>query len=414
MTLPAAAPVALYVHVPFCLSVCPYCDYVVYGGRAARRADGLISRFVEAVVAEIRLRGEEACLAFGPSRPSIGSVYLGGGTPSLLRAADVARVLDAADRAFGVAADAEVTLEVNPGAPDRGDVRGFRAAGVNRLSIGAQSMSAAELRRLGRRHATADIVATMRLARRARFDSVSVDLLYDLPDATLDDWRRTLAATLALEPDHVSAYALTLELDDADPGALSDRLPVRPGALGWRRRVVRRQDEDRAAAAYRMADRRLAAAGLEWYEISNWARPGRASRHNMAYWRSLAHAAVGPGAHAFDGALTRRWNAARLDGYLAALVPADGTRPALPPGGSERVDPATAAADAAILRLRTREGLDATTADDPAFSPAIAWAKAHRLLAATERDSIRLTLRGRLLANELFARLLDGALAAAA
>lgn len=393
---------ALYIHVPFCLSVCPYCDFVVYGGRPARRGPrGLIEPLVAALDAEIRLRGEAARLAFGPL-PPVESVYIGGGTPSLLTASEVGRLLTATREVFGLAADAEVTLEVNPGPADRGDLRGFRAAGVNRLSVGVQSMVDRELRALGRRHSGGDVVATLREARDAGFENISADLLYDVPTQTLPSWRRTVEAVLALEPDHVSAYSLTLERDDTPA---PDRTPGRAGAQRWRARAVGEQDEDRAAAQYRLVDRLLGVAGFEWYEISNWARPGRQSRHNVAYWWSLPHEAVGPGAHAFDGR-ARRWNAARVDAYLEALTPPDRGQPSLPPGGTEVPDPIATGAERAILRLRTRDGLDASTAAQADFAPAIAWGRTHGLLAEGRAGSVRLTMRGRLLANEVFARLL--------
>ena len=154
----AVAPVALYVHFPFCLSICPYCDFVVYGGRAARGPDNQVARFVDALVTEIELRGRAAPL---------GSVYLGGGTPSLLAARDVDRILRAVDAAFGIADGAEITIEVNPGPADRGDLAGFAAAGVNRVSIGVQSADTGELARLGRRHSAADVATTLTQARAA-------------------------------------------------------------------------------------------------------------------------------------------------------------------------------------------------------------------------------------------------------
>ncbi|HSH21109.1 MAG TPA: hypothetical protein VK992_00650, partial [Candidatus Caenarcaniphilales bacterium] len=299
---------------------------------------------------------------------------------------------------------------------DRGDVGGFRAAGVTRLSIGAQSMIPGELRSIGRRHAPDDVAATVALARRARMESVSVDLLYDLPDQTLDSWRRTLDAVLALEPDHVSAYALALDDPEAEglTGSLGDHLPLSSGARRWRERARGGQDEDRAAACYREADERLAIAGLRWYELSNWGRPGHESRHNLCYWRRLAHEAVGPGAHAFDGALTRRWNGARIDRYLAALGPPGATARQLPPGASETVDVTTAVAERAILGLRLRHGLDPATADEPALRDALRWGESSGLLKRMADGSLRLTDRGRLLANELFVRLLPEVRVAAA
>jgi putative oxygen-independent coproporphyrinogen III oxidase len=396
-------PVALYVHFPFCLSICPYCDFVVYGGKAARGPANRIDQLVDALDVEIGLRGHAAPMP----RTPLASVYFGGGTPSLMSPAQVARLLAAADAAFGIQADAEITIEANPGGGERGDLAGFRAVGVNRLSIGAQSFAVDELKRLGRRHAPADIVDTVRSGRAAGFANISLDLLYDVPGQTIDSWRDTLAGTLALEPDHVSAYALTLDDPDAEgiTGPTGDHLPLRPGARRWRDEAATAQDSDRAAEMYEIADDTFEAAGLRWYEVSNWARPGQHSRHNMTYWSGAAWEAVGPGAHAFDGGLTRRWNAARLDAYTAALTPSDGSAARLPPGASETTDEATAQAERAILALRTGAGLNRQQSDRSDLTEVLAWGRAERLLEADE-SAFRLTRRGRLLSNELFARLL--------
>jgi putative oxygen-independent coproporphyrinogen III oxidase len=402
----ASAPVALYVHFPFCLSICPYCDFVVYAGRDARGPSNRIEPFVNALIAEIRLRARPS-----PPPEPLASVYLGGGTPSLMSPSQVDQVLSAADSAFGIADGAEITLEANPGGDERGDLQGFRVAGVNRLSVGAQSFEPKELRRLGRRHSAADVAQTVSGARRAGFDNVSLDLLYDIPAQTTDSWRLSLDSAIALEPDHISAYALTLDDPDAEglTGPSGDHLPLRAGARQWRNRSRLEQDEDRAASFYETADSTLAAAGFDWYELSNWARAGRESRHNVTYWRGSAWEAVGPGAHAYDGARTRRWNGARLDAYLAALAPADGSDSRLPPGSFETTDEQTAIAEQAITRLRTSDGLSSEVASRPEFSSAIAWARANELAEVRADGSVRLTVRGRLLSNELSVRLLPDA-----
>lgn len=406
-SFPGAAPVALYLHFPFCLSICPYCDFVVYGGRPARGPGNQIEAFVDAVVVEIGKRSVDARL---------GSVYLGGGTPSLMSAGQIQRLLAAIESGFGIAAGAEVTIEANPGSGERGDVAGFRAAGVNRISIGAQSFDPAELHRLGRRHSPADIADTVAVARSAGFDNMSLDLLYDVPGQTVGSWRRTLDAAVSLEPDHVSAYALALDDPETEGlvGPTGDHLAVRPGARRWRERARPQQDDERAAEFYEIADEHLAAAGFAWYEVSNWARPGRASRHNLSYWLGDAWEAVGPGAHAFDGARTRRWNAARLDGYLAALTPADGSAARLPLGGSETTDEATADAERTILRLRTSFGLPVEIVSRPQLRAALSWARATGLTKTSATGATLLTRRGRLLSNELFARLLPESSSAAA
>jgi oxygen-independent coproporphyrinogen-3 oxidase len=404
--VPAAPPVALYVHIPFCVSLCPYCDFVVYAGAAARGPKARVSAFVAALHAELDLRADALDAAFGDARPALETVYLGGGTPSLLPADEVAGLLEHVERRFGITSGAEVTLEANPGPDERGDASALRAAGVTRVSIGAQAMSALGLRRLGRRHRVVDVVRAVAEAREGGIASISLDLLYDAPDATLADWIETLEAALALAPDHLSLYALTLDDPDAEglTGPGGDHLPTTAGARRWRGVARPAQDEDRAAAEYHHAVHRLAEDGWRGYEISNWARPGHESRHNLVYWERRPYEAVGPGAHAFDG-VTRRWNAARLDGYLAALAPADGGAPTPPPGGSEALDPATAAAEGVILGLRTDRGVPLAAAHTPPLDDAFGWALAAELLDVTADDRVVLTTRGRLLSNELFARL---------
>jgi putative oxygen-independent coproporphyrinogen III oxidase len=395
----AGPPVALYVHVPFCISICPYCDFVVYAGRASRGPAARIGSFVEAVATELTLRADDLDTRWGTERAPLRSLYLGGGTPSLLPAQDVVRLIALVRARYGLADHAEVTIEVNPGPDERGDLAGFARAGVTRVSIGAQSLDAGELRRLGRRHAPRDVATTLSLARAAGMRSVSLDLLYDIPEATLASWAATLDAALAIEPDHLSLYALTLDDPEAEglTGPIGDHLPTRVGARRWRERATRGQDADRAAAMYELADDHLRAAGFAWYEISNWAQPGHRSRHNLAYWQREPYEAVGPGAHAFDG-VTRRWNAARLEGYLAALAPV-ASPPRLPPGGFERLDDVTAAAEAAILGLRTADGVPGD-----AIATVAPWALDAGLIEASD-DRYVLTTRGRLLSNELFARL---------
>lgn len=399
----AAPPAGLYVHVPFCISHCPYCDFVVVAGREARGPSSRVEAFLEALLVELELRADAQDARWGPPaerrRPALQSVYLGGGTPSLLATSAVQRLLGRVRERFGIAPGAEVTIEVNPGQGERGDLAGFRDAGVTRVSIGAQSLDAGELRALGRRHEPSDVAGTVRAARDAGVASVSLDLLYDVPGQTLESWTRTLDGALALEPDHLSLYALTLDDPDAEgiTGPAGDHLPVQPGARRWRAQARAGQDDDRAASMYEAADRRLAAAGYHWYEISNWARPGHRSRHNLAYWTGAAWEAIGPGAHAFDG-LARRWTAARLDGYLAALMPGEGV-PRLPGGGTEApVD------ETAILALRTSDGLPDAALRRPELRPSLTWALGEGLL-EPRADRLVLTVRGRLLSNEVFARL---------
>jgi putative oxygen-independent coproporphyrinogen III oxidase len=401
-------PVALYVHIPFCVSLCPYCDFVVYAGAAARGPRARIEGFVAALLTELRMRADVADAAFGRGRPPLETLYLGGGTPTLLPSSSIAAIVSLVRERYGLAEDAEITIEANPGPDERGIAAELVAAGISRVSLGAQAFETGLLRRLGRRHAPDDVADAVRLAREAGIGSVSLDLLYDVPGQSEGAWAATLDAAMALEPDHVSAYALTLDDPDLEgiTGPLGDHLPTRAGARRWRASAVGEQDDDRAAAQYGHAVERLEAAGFRGYEISNWARPGHESRHNLAYWLRSSYEAVGPGAHAFDGSV-RHWNSARLDGYLAALAPLEGSAPRLPPGGLEEVDEGAAAAEATILALRLDTGLTLADAEGGALGPHLAWALDAGLLELFESDGacVRLTTRGRLLSNELFSRL---------
>ena len=400
-------PVALYIHVPFCVSLCPYCDFVVLTGRASRGPANRIDAFLAALHVELDLRADETDAAHGlasaAAQPLPGwrhPVAAGRRMPSR-------GLVEHVRRRYGLAADAEVTLEANPGAGEHGDLAAARDAGITRLSIGAQSLQAAELTRLGRRHRPDDVAGAVSAAREAGIGSVSLDLLTDIPGQTLETWRASLTAAAAMRPDHVSVYALSLDDPDAEglTGPTGDHLPLRPGARRWRERARPEQDEDRAADMDTITDEVLGAAGIVRYELANHARPGHESRHNLAYWHALPHEALGPGAHAFDGALERRWNAARLAGYLEALTPRDGSPATLPPGGRDRVEPAVARAESVILGLRLRDGVPVGLVDDPQLGPALGWAL-EQGLAEVAAGRLRLTARGRNLSNEVFVRLL--------
>jgi oxygen-independent coproporphyrinogen III oxidase len=405
-------PVALYVHLPFCVARCPYCDFTVYAGAEARGPRARTERLYAAVLRELELRADALDGSYGTAgagaRRPLRSLYFGGGTPSLIPPEWLERLMSLVRERFGLTADAEVTLEANPGPDERGDPAAFRHAGVTRISYGAQSMDAGELRHLGRRHSPMDVVAAVAEARPAGIGSVNVDLLYDVPGQSVAAWAATLGAVLDLAPDHLSLYALTLDDPEAEglAGSGGDHLPTAPGARRWRERARLQQDDDRAADQYRLATELLAARGWRGYEISNWARPGHESRHNLVYWEREPYEAVGPGAHAFDG-VVRRWNAAAMQPYIDALNPDRGA-PTLPPGGSEVLDDATAAAERVILSLRLDRGVAMAVADEPPLAGAAAWAESAGLTERVELDGeprLRLTLTGRLLSNELFQRL---------
>ncbi len=420
-----APPVALYLHLPFCIARCPYCDFVVYAGANSRGPRARTERLYAAVDRELELRADALDRQFGRERPPLASVYFGGGTPSLVSREWLERLMATIRARYGVAPGAEVTLEANPGPDERGDLADFVRAGVTRLSLGAQSLDAGELRRIGRRHSPADVAAALAAAREAAIASVNLDLLYDVPGQSLGAWRGTLDAALELAPDHLSLYALTLDDPDAEglTGLGGDHLPTTPGARRWRERARAEQDDDRAAEQYEFATAMLAGAGWRGYEISNWARPGHESRHNLAYWQRRPYEAVGPGAHAFNG-VVRRWNAANLGAYLEALAvgtpgttlgtapgTTPGTTPVTPPGGEEHLTPEVAAAERIILALRLDRGVPQAWAQVPPLAAVREWAETSGLLEAfldaqtSDAPRLRLTTRGRLLSNELFRRL---------
>ena len=378
----------LYVHVPFCRLVCAYCDFVTVAGRR-----GEIPRYVNALLRELRTRQVTGELT---------TVYFGGGTPSLLSAHQVERVLMEARDRWG-SHPVEVTLEANPSRREAPDWRGLRLAGVNRISLGVQSLRDTELRALARGHTAAEAREAYAEARSAGFGNISIDLIYGIPGQSLADWRDGLAAAVALEPDHVSLYALQLALD---PDEWAGR--PRPGALRWRHRMASRQDDDLAAGQYRLAEELLHAAGFRHYELSSWARDGRESIHNSAYWDRRAYTGIGAGAHSYDGHAARSWNTGDLDTYLARVEA--GERPT---SGSEVLTESERAFEAVALGLRRVDGLSRRTfaeefGEDPVhrFAGAVSEAAARGLLELSGHN-IRLTLDGRLLANEVLIGFLD-------
>lgn len=377
----------LYVHVPFCRLVCAYCDFVTVGGRAAD-----IPRYVDALLRELSAR---------PAEGQLRTIYFGGGTPSLLAAPDVGRVIGAARAHWGDPAIEEVTLEANPSGREAPDWRGLRAAGATRISLGLQSLRDADLRVLARGHTAREGVDAYRAARAAGFENVSVDLIYGIPGQSLDDWRQGLAAAVELGPDHVSLYALQVVLEPDEWAA-----PPRPGAMRWRRRVAQVQDDALAADQYGLARQLLSAEGYQHYELSSWARPGRESRHNSAYWARRAYTGIGAGAHSYDGVAIRSWNVRDLDGYLE--VAESGKRPE---AGRETLDEPIRAFEAIALGLRrvrgtSRRAFAAEFGRDPVerYTPDLQDAVQRGLLELTG-DAIRLTDAGHLLASEVLSAL---------
>ena len=373
----------LYLHWPFCASKCPYCDF---NSHVAAAIDQV--RWRRAYLAEIARVSAET----GPR--VLNTVFFGGGTPSLMAPELVAAVLEAVRAAWPMANDAEITLEANPGSVEAGRFRGYRDAGVNRVSLGVQALNDDDLRRLGRLHSAAEARAAFAVARKT-FDRVSFDLIYARQDQTAAGWRRELRDALAMAVDHLSLYQLTIEEGTA--------FATRHAAGG----LAGLPDEDRAADLWEITQEECGAAGLPGYEISNHARPGAESRHNLVYWRSGDWAGIGPGA---QGRLTLdgvRWatEAPRAPGEWLEAVEAHGSGEA-PRAALSRDDRAV---EYVMMGLRLTEGIDLSRL--PAFGANVTNDKEIKVLedsglVETGHGRLRATAIGRPLLNAVLRRIL--------
>jgi putative oxygen-independent coproporphyrinogen III oxidase len=361
----------LYAHVPFCLTRCGYCDFNAYA-----ELDGLKPRYVEALTQEASLAAPE-----WPER--FVSIFLGGGTPTSLRSEDLAELLSHFRRTFDVSDDAEITIEANPDTVDRARFEALLEAGYSRVSMGAQSFDPAVLAALERVHHPESVRRAFADARAAGVANVNLDLIYGADGETLDSWRRTLEKTIALAPEHVSAYALTIE-------------PATPLGRKVAAGVVPGPDPDLQADMFELACELIGAGGYLHYEVSNWAKPGFECRHNLGYWERRPYLGLGAGSHSSRGN-RRWWNLRPPEHYLDAVE----TR-RLPIGGEEDLDDDGVDLEETFLRLRTRQGVDA----GPAFA-----ARAERFiddgLLERRNGSFVATERGMLLLNELVLGLTD-------
>jgi len=368
-------PLSIYIHVPFCQKRCTYCDFATFTGQEEQ-----IPAYVAAVETEMRRRAGHL------GRPPAQTVFLGGGTPSLLPPKELERLLDAVRHRFTLDPAAEITMECNPGTLDEAKLRAIRAAGVNRLSFGVQSLNDSILRAIGRIHSAADAIEAFAAARRRGFDNLNGDLIFALPGQDMADWQETLAGLVALDLPHYSLYALTPE----------------EGTPLWRsleRGELTVPVSDRAAEMYEWARDYMAAHGYAHYEISNWAKPGWESRHNAAYWVQTPYLGFGVSAHGYyDG--ERRGNVRGLAGYLRRVE--NGEDPA---ATVERIDAARARSDGMIFGLRLIDGVERAVYHrqhgvDPCdiWPGEVALLRAQGLLAVTP-ERIALTREAHLLGN---------------
>jgi oxygen-independent coproporphyrinogen-3 oxidase len=367
-------PFGLYVHVPFCVTRCGYCDFNTY--TAAELGPGASREsYADTAIAEIRL----ARRVLGDVDLPVETVFFGGGTPTLLPAGDLGRILGVIDAEFGLAAGAEVTTEANPESVDEAYLAGLRQAGFTRMSYGMQSAREHVLAALDRTHTPGRVPQVVAWARAAGFTHVNLDLIYGAPGESDDDWRASLEAAVAAGPDHVSAYALIVE----EGTRLAAR--VRRGELAA-------PEDDAMADRYLMADELLSAHGLRWYEISNWAAgPDARCRHNELYWIGADWWGVGPGAHSHVGG-TRWWNVKHPAAYASRL--AERVTPAY---AREVLGPEDRQVERIMLELRLADGCPVDLLDD---APARRLIRDGLLEAAAYEDGRAvLTLRGRLLAD---------------
>jgi oxygen-independent coproporphyrinogen III oxidase len=361
----------VYVHLPFCPYLCPYCDFAKWPLRATTAR-----RYLDAIRAEIERVPPVAAA----------TIYLGGGTPNAYDASTIVDLSAGLQRRF--CGPCEVSIEVNPELVRDGDFEAYRAAGVTRLSIGVQSFEASEIRTLGRKHNAAQVERVVAQARSANFESVSLDLIFAVPGQTPASWRRSLHAAIALQPDHISAYGLTVE-------------PGTPYAAWQRREPEAFFDDAREAELYELAIADLGSAGYEQYEISNFARPGHRCAHNLNYWANGEYLGFGVGAVSYRNGV-RRANTRSLEAYLTAAA----NRCPIP-AEAERLEGRKRAGEAIMLALRTAQGVglrefkERYGIDVIADYEPIVTRFARTGLLERIGDSVRLTQRGRFLANDV-------------
>lgn len=377
---PASSTLGVYLHVPFCTKRCYYCAF----NTAPLDSPEVMQRYVSALLREIEL----AATVGWASRIAIGSVFFGGGTPSLLSAHDLGLVLERLRSAFGVAPDAEVTVECNPESVDASKLAGYRRAGVNRISLGVQSLDDSILNRIGRLHDAAGARRAFDAVRDAGFGNVSVDLMYGLPGLDLERWRAGVEGVLDWQPEHLSAYGLSL-----DAGSLW-------GATG----VPDLPPEEGVVAQYWALARFAATRGFEHYEISNYARPGYRSRHNLVYWRRGEYLAFGPGGAGFVGDV-RYTNVKPTPRYCGEIEAGR-----LPIDTFERLDERDTLAERLMLGLRLADGvpdawLEARVAGDRALADRLAEWRRRGLLESSDGRA-RLSEAGFLVSDALFVEFL--------
>lgn len=364
----------IYIHIPFCRQACHYCNF--HFSTSLRYKNELISSLLKETDLQYENFRDE----------TVGTVYLGGGTPSLCSPEEISRILDKLRSRFMITADAEITLEANPDDIHQQKLEGWREAGINRLSIGIQSFFEEDLRWMNRAHSARQAIDNLRLAI-GSFDNITIDLIYGTPDLSNEKWKQNVETALSLGIPHLSCYALTVE-------------PKTPLDKMIREKLVADVDTDKQSEQFLLLMEWLAAAGYEHYEISNFAKPGLRSRHNSSYWQGKKYLGIGPSAHSFNGD-ARWWNIANNNKYISSIN--EGVLPL----EKELLTPVQKLNEYIMISLRTMEGLDLDKLDEPRRATVLQRSKKYREgeMLFVENNFLRLTRKGKLMADGIAADL---------
>jgi oxygen-independent coproporphyrinogen-3 oxidase len=376
-----SAPLSFYVHIPYCLRRCGYCDFNTYTPSELKSGGDLASvstGYIDQVLKEIELARSAV-----KSSEAIPTIFFGGGTPTLMEVADLGRVLESLERNFGFSKDIEITIEANPDTVTKEKLAALRAIGINRISFGMQSAAPHVLAVLDRTHNPENVIKATNWAREVGFEEVSVDLIYGSPGESIANWEATIDAAISLPITHISAYALIVES--------GTKL-----AAQVKRGEVIIPDDDQTADKYLLADKKFSEAGFTWYELSNWAKPGSPCRHNIAYWESANWWGLGPGAHShLDG--VRFWNVKHPAAYKERIE--SGTTPVQE---SETLTESQKESERILLAIRMPLGIPKESIDNSRYPVLEEYlASGHLDSTLWESGRLGLTLSGRLIADRI-------------
>ena len=372
----ANKPLSFYIHVPYCVKRCGYCDFNTYTP-AELNGDlkSVSSDYIDLLVKEVDFAEREI-------NSSISTIFIGGGTPTLLEASDINKILKKLENTFGFAGDIEITIEANPDSVTPEKLSQLRTAGVNRISFGMQSSVGHVLKVLDRTHNPDNVSKSVELARSAGFNEINLDLIYGTPGESISDWKQSIESALALPITHISAYALILE----DGTKLANQV---------KRKEFEMPDDGQTAQKYLIADTAFNQAGFEWYELSNWAKPGSECKHNMAYWRGDNWWGLGPGAHSHLAG-RRFWNIKHPNSYRASLESGS------PIAGSEVLNAEQIESERVMLEIRLRSGLEKASLKSAQLETAKSYLEGGELdTESWQNGRISLTPKGRLVADRI-------------